>query len=335
MKNYITFKTITLYVLVMIFTVSCSDDDNIPEPIDSSDLTITELALASPGLSSLVDALVQADGNLPNVLNGTGPFTVLAPTNTAFQELLDSNPNWNSISDIDSSVLQQVLLNHVITGNVMASDLITSGSGYTNTNAEGPGGNKLSLYFDTSSGVEFNGVASVVTDGADIVAKNGTIHVIDAVIGLPTLATFATSNPDLSILVDAMAYADTGNPTVSYINTVSDSTAGPFTVFAPTNEAFASLLSELNLNALTDLSTEEVNGALSMHIIAGANLQSGDLTSGSVQVLSGESITANTDNFTLTDNNNRVSNIVTDLIDIQAINGVVHVIDKVILPQQP
>ena len=85
----------------------------------------------------------------------------------------------------------------------------------------------LSLYFSTSNGVMINGVSTV--SNPDRTATNGTIHIVDTVIDLPTIATFATSNPALSILVDALAYADTGSPTVPYIATVSDNTAGPFT----------------------------------------------------------------------------------------------------------
>jgi uncharacterized surface protein with fasciclin (FAS1) repeats len=149
------------------------------------------------------------------------------------------------------------------------------------------------------------------------------------VIDLPTIATFATSNAALSILVDALAYADTGMSTVDYIDTVSDATTGPFTVFAPTNDAFVSLLAELELNALTDLTPEQVDAVLLYHIV-NANVQSSQLQSGTVATLGGD-ITADATAFTLTDPNGRLSNIVTSLVDIQAANGVVHVIDKVLL----
>lgn len=456
-------KAMTI-LLSVVLLASCSTDDDDNQVIITEELTVAELASVSPNLSSLVSALQAADGNLVSILNGSGPFTVLAPTNAAFQALLDSNPDWNTISDIDSAVLQQVLLNHVISGNVTSTDLSAMGKGYAKTSASGAGGENLSLYFDTTSGVTFNNTATVVQGGADIVAKNGVVHVIDNVIGLPTIAThvtansnfsalagvltadlvnvldgsgsftvfapendafanltsvpsgdelvnlllnhvvdgvvkstdlvsagegytntlatgpdmnnlslyfnttsgvvfnglstvtevdivatngiihavdevitlptiatFATSNSALSILVDALAYADTGTPTVPYIQTVSDASTGPFTVFAPTNDAFVDLLAELNVTALTDIDTDTVDAVL-LHHIVNANVQSSALASGTVPTLGGD-ITADATAFTLTDANGRVSNIITTLVDIQATNGVVHVIDKVILPE--
>ena len=174
--------------------------------------------------------------------------------------------------------------------------------------------------------------SSTVTN-ADNTASNGIVHIVDEVIGLPTIATFATTNPALETLVVALGYADSGTPTVPYIETVSDATAGPFTVFAPTNDAFSDLLIELNVTELSDLGTDTVDAVLLYHIVSG-NIQSSGLPNGTVSTLGGD-ITADNTAFTLTDANGRVSNIIVSLVDIQSMNGVVHVIDKVILtPQQ-
>ena len=285
--------------------------------------TIVDHAVANSGFSSLVAALGAADGDLVTVLSGAGPFTVLAPDDAAFATFLDGA----ALGDVPTDVLSQVLLNHVIGGAISSTDLVGLGNGYTNSSATGAGSNPMSIYFNTDDGVVFNGISEVMT--ADVVGTNGIIHAVDAVIGLPTIATFATSNPALSILVDALVYADTGTPTVPYIETVSDAAAGPFTVFAPTNDAFVDVLGELNLTALTDLTTDQVDTVLLYHIV-GANVQSSGLPNGTVATLGGD-ITADNIAFTLTDANDRDSNIVTTLVDIQGINGVVHVIDKVIL----
>ena len=288
--------------------------------------TVVDHAVNNSNFSSLVAALGAAEGDLVTVLSGEGPFTVLAPDDAAFTTFLDGA----DLADVDAGVLSQILLNHVISGAITSTDLTTLVEGYSNTNASGPNMTNLSIYFNTSNGVMFNGSSTVTT--ADIVGTNGIIHAVDSVIDLPTIATFATSNPALSNLVAALQYADTGMPTVPYINTVSDADAGPFTVFAPTDAAFGDLLTELNANALTDLPTATVDAVLTYHIVA-ANVQSSQLTSGTVNTLGGN-ITADATNFTLVDANNRTSNIITTLVDIQATNGVVHAIDKVILPPQ-
>ena len=111
---------------------SCSDDDNNDGP-SAMTTTIVDLAVNAPQLSSLVQALTIADAagaNFIPTLSGTGPFTVFAPDNDAFQALLDSEPTWNSLNDIPEAVLIQVLANHVIVGeNIAASVLFSYGSG--------------------------------------------------------------------------------------------------------------------------------------------------------------------------------------------------------------
>ena len=321
-----TFKLLPVLFLVFGLT-SCSDDDDNNNGPSAQTTTVIDVALEN-NLTSLAAAL-EATG-LVSTLQGPGPFTVFAPTNDAFTTFLtDAGVDLNNMNAAEEALVTNILLNHVIIGdNLMATDLVNAGSGYVNTGATGPNNENLSLYFSTSNGVMLNG-SSTVSD-PDKTATNGTIHIVDTVIDLPTIATFATSNPALSILVDALAYADTGSPTVPYIATVSDNAAGPFTVFAPSNDAFVALLAELEISALTDLETDTVNSVLLNHIVA-ANVQSDELSTGAVTTLGG-SIDADVSNFTLTDQNGRVSNIVTSLVDIQSINGVVHVIDRVILP---
>ena len=316
-------KIIPILFLTTLFLQSCdNDDDTVILPVTNN---IVDIAQSSEDFTSLVAALQKA--NLVTTLQTQGPFTVLAPTNAAFSTFLLDN-GFGSLDEVPVDVLTNILLNHVVGGRLASTDLTT---GYASTLATSSASDaSMSIFIDTSNGVRFNGVSSVTT--ADISADNGIVHVVDAVIGLPTIATFATSNNALSILVDALVYADSGSPTVPYISTVSDASAGPFTVFTPTNDAFADLLTELNANALTDLPPSAINDVLLYHIV-GANVLSGQLTSGPVATLGGN-ITADTSDFTLTDPNNRVSNIITSLVDIQAENGVVHVIDKVILPLQ-
>ncbi len=333
----------TLKLLPLLFVVfafqACSDDDDNPIPAPTT-VDIVATAQGSVELTNLVAALQAADGDLVGLLQGTGPFTVLAPNNEAFVSFLEDNNFVDANGDADLSavptdVLAEVLKNHVISGTLTSSDLLALGSGYTNTSANGPGGNALSIYFDTSSGVQFNGISTVVT--ADVTATNGVVHIVDEVITRPTIATFATSNPALSNLVATLQLADTGTPTVPYINTVSDVDAGPFTVLAPTDAAFADLLAELGLGGLDEVNAATADDILTLHITNAGNVQSTGLAglNGTFPSLGGD-IDIDATALTVTDANERVSNILADagLVDIQAMNGVVHAIDQVLLPLQ-
>ncbi len=332
MKTNELVKKVGLLMLVIGISFSCSDDDSPSTPdVKSESLTIVENAINTPQLSSLVTALQAADGNLVDLLNENGPFTVLAPTNEAFQALLDSNPAWNSINDIDKTTLQQVLLNHVISANVKSTDLLTSA--YVNTNANGANNNKLSLYYNTTNGVVFNGISTVTT--ADIAASNGTIHIVDQVITLPTVVDFALADPNFSKLVSALTSSTPGTDFASILSRTAgmnnDNINPNFTVFAPVNDAF---------DALDSTPTEEVlTQILLHHVVAGANVRSSDLTPNgttNAPTLHGDSLI-----ITLPGTNGNIANIQDgsgntdigiDAVDIQAVNGVIHAIDKIAIP---
>lgn len=325
MKNLLQLSKLTFLLFVGFSIQSCSDDDDdVTTPTGPSN--IVEIAMDTPDLSNLVAALSVADGNLVDVLSG-GEFTVLAPTNEAFETFLAAN-GFMSLSEVPTDVLSNILLNHVISGTINSTNLVDAGSGYSTTNASNMDGDNLSLYFDTSSGVTFNGISSVVA--ADIVASNGIVHVVDEVIGLPTVVTFAVSNPAFSTLVAAMTTEGLSVDIVSILS--SSDEPSPFTVFAPTNDAFGSLLAELELNALGDIPVSILEATLGTHVAPEANVRSTDLVDGmSVNTISSTITVSLSDGAKLIDPNGRESNIVA--VDIQAYNGVVHVIDNVLLPQ--
>ena len=325
MKNALKLNKLLFLLTFSFFVISCDNDDNDAQPLPE-ELTIVETAAATPELSILVDALTVADGDLLTTLSG-GNFTVLAPTNDAFAAFLSAN-GFASLDEVPTDVLSNILLNHVITGSVMSTDLASAGSGYTTTNATNMDGDNLSLYFSTSSGVEFNGQSSVVL--ADVPASNGIVHVVDEVIGLPTVVTFATSNPTFETLVAALTRDDLSEDFVSILSTTDE--PSPFTVFAPTNDAFASLLSELGVDSLVDIDVATLELTLATHVVVEANVRSGDLTNGMSITTIGDNLTVSLDaGPQLIDLNDRIANIIA--VDVQAYNGVVHVIDKVVLPQ--
>jgi uncharacterized surface protein with fasciclin (FAS1) repeats len=159
---------------------------------------------------------------------------------------------------------------------------------------------------------------------------NGTIHAVNAVIGLPTVVTFAAADPNFSILVTALTRSDLTFDFLGTLSTANGTAPAPFTIFAPTNDAFVDLLAELNVASLDDIDEPTLKGTLEMHAVAGANVLAAGLSDGMTIGTLGGNITANiTNGATLTDANNRVSAIIAT--DVQASNGVIHAIDKVLL----
>jgi len=239
--------------------------------------------------------------------------------------LLDNN--FGALSDIPTDVLTQVLLNHVVSGNAVSSSLET-GYSVNSLSTATPNENNMSLFINTADGVVINGIATVTT--ADVSVDNGTIHAVDAVIGLPTVVTFAVADPNFSVLVTALTRSDLTFDFVGTLSTPNGTAPAPFTVFAPTNDAFVDLLAELNVASLDDIDEPNLKGTLEMHAVAGANVLAAGLSDGMTIGTLGGNITANvTGGATLTDANDRVIDIIA--VDVQASNGVIHAINKVLL----
>ena len=320
-------KNILILILSFSALTSCTnyDDETMPIPIKN---TIVDAVSNSSDYSILLEALQLADGNLTDVLDGEGPFTVFAPNNAAFAAFLLDN-NFGALSDIPTDVLAQVLLNHVVSGNAVSSSL-TTGYEVNSLSTATPNGNSMSLYINITNGVVINGISTVTT--ADVSVDNGTIHAVDAVIGLPTVVTFAVADPNFSILKTALTRRDLTFDFVGTLSTANGSSPAPFTVLAPTNDAFVDLLAELNVTSLDDIDEPTLKGTLEMHAVAGANVLAAGLSDGMTIGTLGGNITANiTGGATLTDAKNRVSNIIAT--DVQASNGVIHAISKVLLKQ--
>ena len=318
MKNVLKLRNLAVIALFAIMTNSCDDDEN-NVVVDN---TITGKATATANLSILVQALVKAE--LATTLKGAGPYTVFAPTNEAFTTFLATTP-YATINDVPKDALTQILLNHVVTGAVKSTDLTT---GYIKTLAKGTSSttNTLSMYVNTSSGVKLNGIATVTS--ADIMASNGVIHIVDKVIDLPTIVTHAAANTNFSTLVSVLNRA--GQP--NFITALS--ATGPFTVFAPTNAAFTALNTELAPGGIAGVSAANLTKVLQYHVVSPANVLAASLTEG--QIVTPILTPAQTFTIQLTggakikDANNRISNII--IVDVQCSNGVIHAIDKVLLP---
>ena len=290
--------------------------------------TMLTFVAADTDLSSLATTATTTTGfdtDFAAVLGGAdSDLTLLAPTNQAFTDAA------SALEGASVAAIEQTLLNHVIAGTNLSSGLST---GYGSTLAEvtfGQGNaavtNNINIYINTDSGVTFNGIADVTTP--DIKASNGVIHIVDTVITLPTVVTFATADANFSTLVTALTTLTPSTDFVTILSRTEGSNADnidpPFTAFAPTDDAFAAA-------TLPD-NESEISRILLYHVAGGANVRSTDITDGQmVTTLETGMFTINTtDGVKITDEQNRVTNV--GPTDVQAVNGVIHVIDQVLLP---
>jgi len=277
---------------------------------------VVQLAQGNPDLSILVDAVVAAD--LAGTLSAPGPYTVFAPTNAAFAALLTELGVTKAELLANKPLLTAVLQYHVLGARVAKSDI--------------PLGKAITPLAGGFFKIDMVGADVVITDGrnrtarivaTDIPASNALVHVVDKVI-LPAdknIVQTAQALPDFSILVDAVVAADLA---------ATLSGPGPFTVFAPTNAAFAALLTELGVSKADLLANKPLLTAVLTYHVLGARVLKADVVPGAQpNTVQGENFSISP-TLTITDKRARTSNIVAT--DVLTSNGVIHVIDRVILP---
>lgn len=304
-------KTVAALCAASLVVACGGGDDDHPAPVN-----IVATAQASPQFSILAEAVVAAD--LATTLSGPGPFTVFAPTNDAFAALLTELGLTKAQLLADKPLLTKVLTYHVVAGKVPKSAV--------------PLGQPITTVEGDIFKVDAVGTALRITDGrnrlstivtTDIAASNGVIHAIDKVLLPPdkNIVQTAQSLPDFSILVDAVVAANLAG-------TLSGT--GPFTVFAPTNAAFAALLTELGVTKAQLLAdTALLTKVLTYHVVPGRVLKAQVPVGTPITTVEGETFTVSSA-LAITDRRGRVSNITAT--DVLTSNGVIHVVDKVILP---
>jgi uncharacterized surface protein with fasciclin (FAS1) repeats len=313
-------RTMLLGAGMLVLLSSCDKDDDDP-PAPSS--TITDLVVADANFSLLEQAVLKA--NLAATLSGTGPFTVFAPDDAAFAASGLNSAAVNALSQADAS---GIILYHALGAEIRSTD-VPAGPNAKVVTASGD-----SVYVTrNSNGVFVNGVR-VTT--ADIDADNGVIHKIGRVLlppGNKTIVDVAEAG-GLDSLVKAVLRADSeagGAPGLA--NTLGSAT---LTVFAPTNQAFTNLLSALGLTDINQIPIGTLVAVLQYHVVSGRAFSS-DLANTTLPMLAGGSTTINLTNGTGggptirgNGNSGNASNIVST--NIMARNGVVHLIDRVLLP---
>jgi len=322
----------TLLFAAGLLFIGCSDDDDDePTTTTSSSSTntpaptqnIAEIAQTSGITDSLVVALSEV-GLVPT-FQSSGTFTVFAPTNDAFVALLGTNTMWNRISDIDSATLDGVLKYHVL-GKVKRAADLTDDMYAVTLNSGAPNNENTVIEIDVTGGIRLNNDANVNASAANIEATNGVVHVIDKVIMPQNIVQLASSDERFSSLVAAL----TSN-NFTFATTLSG--PGPFTVFAPTNDAFQALLDmDTTWNTISDIDPNLLSSVLTYHVVSGVNAQAKNLSQGmKVATLQGDSLTVDLMGSPKlgTTSGQDVNIIVTD---VQGTNGVIHAIDKVMLP---
>ena len=282
------------------------------------EMNIVETAIAAGGFETLV-AAVSAAG-LVDALSGEGPFTVFAPTDEAFAALPAGTVE--ALLADPSGDLTQILLYHVLGAKAMAADVT---DGLEVATLQG-----ATVKFSVKDGAVMINDATIVA--TDIEASNGVIHVIDAVILPPAEEAAAEEAPamaEMNIVETAIAAGgfETLVAAVSAAGLVDAlSGEGPFTVFAPTDEAFAALPAG-TVEALLADPSGDLTQILLYHVL-GAKAMAADVTDGlEVATLQGATV-----KFSVKDGAVMINDATIVATDIEASNGVIHVIDAVILP---
>jgi transforming growth factor-beta-induced protein len=323
MKSWLKLMLIASTATVL---AACGSDDDDAAPAQPG--TLAEVA-TSAGFNALVAAADKA-GLVDELSDPNADLTVFAPTDAAFTALAASLGFANAnamVAALDGPTLAKILTYHVLPTNESAAELVAGGTTQATLYSLTPG-TPTTLAVDTASGVKLTDAAlnQASVTRADVAASNGVIHVIDKVLvppGVLNVVQMAQSNPVFSVLVEAVVAANLAG-------TLSG--AGPFTVFAPTNAAFSSALAELSITKDQLLANPGLAGILTYHVVGG-DVRAADVVAlpkpAAVTTLQGTSFSVDA-NLAITDGNSRMATLVAT--DVIASNGVIHVIDKVLLP---
>ena len=303
-----TWFKMLLVAATLSVVAACGGDDDPANPLD--------VVQADSRFTVLREAVAAAE--LAPALSGSTPITLFAPTDDAFAALLTELGLSKTQLLANKPLLTQVLTYHVLSSQVIRAAV--------------PPGKAITTVQGGIFKVDAAGAGLVITDGrnrksnitsTDLPAGSGVVHVIDKVL-LPadkTIVQTAQSLPQFSILVEAVVAANLASAL---------SGTGPLTVFAPTNDAFAALLAELNISKaalLADLPL--LTKVLTYHVVNGRVLKADVPVGAAIATLQGQTFTVDS---TLAITDRRARRAAITGTDVLASNGVIHVVDKVILP---
>ncbi|MEM8556789.1 MAG: fasciclin domain-containing protein [Bacteroidota bacterium] len=317
-------------VLALAVLLSACDSDGGDDAPPAATPDIVQVAQGSADLETLVTALGAAD--LVETLRGDGPFTVFAPTDDAFANLPDGELN-RLLEPENKDELAGILLYHVLNTEAL-SGALSDGLELTTAN----NGAIFTIVASTNSPVGFgidtdgDGAADANITAVDNAAGNGVVHLIDAVLlppaATPNIVELAQSNPDLETLVTALKAAELADDLAQ---------PGPFTVFAPTDDAFAAL-PEGELDRLLEPENKAtLETVLFFHVLgieaASSALQDGlMLETANMLMWTVVATSESPSGFGIDTDGDGDADANIIATDITASNGIVHVIDQVLLP---
>ena len=291
----------------------------VPEPTAMPEVMLKDIvdtAVADGRFQTLVAAVTAAE--LVDTLKSEGPFTVFAPTDDAFAKLPEGTLESLLLPE-NKQALTDILLYHVVAGSVMAADVVNLDSATTVL------GKDVAIKVDMGN-VYINDAQVIITD---IETSNGVIHVIDSVILPPaeeaaapgTIVDIAIADGRFNTLVAAVTAAE-------LVETLSGE--GPFTVFAPTDDAFSALPAGTLDSLLLPENKQQLTDILLYHVVSGKVMAADVVGLSAAPTVLGKDAT-----ITIKDGNVYLNDTVQVIItDIEASNGVIHVIDAVLLPPQ-
>jgi uncharacterized surface protein with fasciclin (FAS1) repeats len=303
--------------------VEMSAEEVAEEPVEEPQPSIVEIAVSDGNFSTLVAALEAA--GLVEALQGEGPFTVFAPTDEAFAVLPEGTVE---ALLADPETLKSILLYHVVDAKVLAADAV----GLDGQDVESLSGESFMVSVDGSD-VMVNEAKVLITD---IEGSNGVIHVIDSVI-LPPSQAEAEEPMEEEPMAEAQSIVDIAVEDGRFTTLVTAlqeaglvealQAEGPFTVFAPTDDAFAALPEGALEGLIAD--KEALTGVLLYHVVDGKVMAADviGLDGQEVETLSESKVAVSLDG-----ENVKINESMVVIPDIEGSNGVIHVIDAVLLP---
>lgn len=327
-------------LFLILFTFSCDESMETKKP-----QTALEFLEAKGNYTILIKALAKT--NLTNTFKNPGSVTLFAPNDAAFSTANISAANIDAMTTAQTASLSKILQYHVINVGTQSFDL--PNGGYTNTISTSTFGTStvnISLFVNRATGVLLNGGAAnggaTVTSGDNYVS-NGVIHEISNVLSLPKVTNLIIANPNLSTLVTVLS------GTAATPGTFGDQSAtltalngvGPFTVFAPLNSAFNAATTGTGFLTGTNVTASNVTKVLQYHVSSTGNLTSSSATSWNTTVTDATITTLATQTFLISKGTVKITELPVQtgvpasnikLVNIQATNGVIHTIDRVLKP---